>query len=212
MMNPEHSPWHREVMTASTEGTLRSLERSSLLNTFYLAGGTGLALQFGHRLSQDLDFFSAQLFDEDLLLQQLENLKGWALASKAPHTLHATIEESRLTFLGYTYEALFPLLSFEGVQVADARDIACMKLSALASRGTKRDFVDVYVAAQKFGLATILQWFERKYAQARYNRLHVLKSLTFFDDAEKDPMPHMLLPIDWPQVVQFFLREVPRLL
>lgn len=212
MMNQEGGRWHREVMTAATEATLRALQGASLLDHFYLAGGTGLALQFGHRLSQDLDFFSAELFDEELLLQRLQSLRGWALILRALHTLHATIEESRVTFLGYSYAALFPLLRFDEVGVADARDIACMKLSAIASRGTKRDFVDVYVAAQDFGLPAMLQWFERKYAQANYNRLHVLKSLTFFDDAEKDPMPHMLLPIDWPEVVRFFLREVPRLL
>jgi Nucleotidyl transferase AbiEii toxin, Type IV TA system len=212
MMNQEGSRWHREVMTAPTEATLGALQGASLLEHFYLAGGTGLALQFGHRLSHDLDFFSAELFDEELLLQRLQGLRGWALVARAPHTLHATIEESRITFLGYTYQSLFPLLKFQGVGVADARDIACMKLSAVASRGTKRDFVDVYIAARDFGLTTMLQWFERKYAQANYNRLHVLKSLTFFDDAEKDPMPHMLLPVDWPEVVRFFLREVPRLL
>jgi len=212
MTNQEVGRWHGEVLTASAEATLRALQGASLLENFYLAGGTGLALQFGHRLSHDLDFFASELFDEELLLQRLQTLREFSLVAKAPHTLHATVEELRVTFLGYSYPLLFPCATFQEVTVADPRDIACMKLSTVASRGTKRDFVDLYTAAQRFGLASILQWFERKYAQARYNRLHLLKSLTFFDDAEKDPMPHMLAPLAWGEVTRFFLQEVPRLL
>lgn len=212
MTNQEVGLWHRQVLTASAEATLHALQGASLLQRFYLAGGTGLALQFGHRLSRDLDFFAVELFDEELMLQRLQALSEFSLLAKAPHTLHVTIAGSRVTFLGYTYPLLFPLARFQEVSVADPRDIACMKVSAVASRGTKRDFVDLYAAARRFGLAEVLQWFERKYAQAHHNRLHLLKSLTFFDDAEKDPMPHMLAPLDWGEVTRFFLQEVPRLL
>jgi hypothetical protein len=117
-----------------------------------------------------------------------------------------------VTFLGYTYSLLLPLASFQGIAVADAQDIACMKLSAIASRGTKRDFVDLYIASQKFGLRSILQSFEQKFAEHRYNKLHILKSLTYFEDAEKDPMPHMLVPLDWKEVMRFFLQAAPQLL
>lgn len=87
-----------------------------------------------------------------------------------------------------------------------------MKVSAISSRGTKRDFLDLYECIQKYGLKEILRLFDRKYAQTRYSRIHILKSLTFFSDAEKDPMPHMLIGLDWERVKQFFLLEVPRLL
>jgi len=70
MTNHEAGGWHREVITASTEVTLRNLSHAKLLDSFYLAGGTGLALHFGHRLSQDLDFLAADLFDEETLLQR----------------------------------------------------------------------------------------------------------------------------------------------
>jgi len=212
MANHEGVAWHHEVITASTEGTLRALRDAHLLDRFYLAGGTGLALQFGHRLSRDLDFFAAELFDEDSLLQRLKALADFSLAAKSPHTLHATIQGSKVSFLGYAYPVLFPFAQFLQASVADPRDIACMKISAIASRGTKRDFVDLYVSAQRFGLTNLLQWFDRKYAQTRHNKLHILKSLTFFDDAEKDPMPHMLVPLDWNEVKQFFRREVAQFL
>jgi nucleotidyltransferase AbiEii toxin of type IV toxin-antitoxin system len=208
----EDSGWHRGVITASVEATLSLLRDASMLDHFYLAGGTGLALQFGHRLSRDLDFFAADLFDEQYLIQRLQSLGEFSLVAEAPHTLHTTIQGERVTFLGYAYPVLFPFLGFLDVAVADARDIACMKVSAIASRGTKRDFVDLYVSAGRFGLANILDWFDRKYAQTHHNRLHVLKSLTFFDDAEKDPMPNMIVPLDWEEVKQFFIHSVPRLM
>jgi hypothetical protein len=212
MTNYEHQAWHREVIPASTETTLRTLRDAHLVDRFYLAGGTGLALQFGHRLSLDLDFFAHEQFDEEGLLQQVQVLDGFSLVARAPYTLHATVNETKVSFLGYAYPMLFPAKLFLGVAVADPRDIACMKLSAIASRGTKRDFVDLYLCAQSYGLPEILRLFHQKYAQTHYSRIHILKSLTFFIDAEKDPMPHMLVTLDWDKVKQFFLQEAPRLL
>ncbi|KAA6463350.1 nucleotidyl transferase AbiEii/AbiGii toxin family protein [Acidobacteria bacterium AB60] len=212
MANHDDRVWHREVIPSQTESTLHLLRSASLLDDFYLAGGTGLALQFGHRLSLDLDFFSPTRFQEDALVQRIQTLAGFALASKASSTLHTTIQTTKVSFLGYAYPILYRTNEFMGVPVADPRDIACMKVSAIASRGTRRDFMDLYFCAREFGLSEILGMFDRKYAQANTSRIHVLKSLTYFGDAEKDPMPHMLVPIDWERVKRFFIGEVPRLL
>jgi hypothetical protein len=212
MTNHEVGGWHREVITASTEATLHNLSHAKLLDSFYLAGGTGLAVHLGHRLSQDLDFFAADLFDEETLLQRVQAVAGISLVARAPHSLHTTIQETKVSFLGYDYPLLFTSTRFLDVAVADPRDIACMKVSAIASRGTKRDFLDLYVCARRFGLVDLLKLFDRKYSQTQYNRLHILKSLTFFEDTEKDPMPHMLVSLEWDEVKRFFVREVPHLL
>jgi hypothetical protein len=212
MTKHENGTWHREVIPASTEATLCALRDANLLNNAYLAGGTGLALHFGHRLSLDLDFFARELFDENALLQSLQSLSGFALVAIAPYTLHTTVEKTKVSFLGYAYPVLYPSTPFLGVAIADPRDIACMKLSAIASRGTKRDFVDLYVCAKRYGLKEIVRMFETKYAQTQYSKPHILKSLTFFTDAEKDPMPNMLEEISWDSVKQFFLYEAPRLI
>ena len=107
---------------------------------------------------------------------------------------------------------LFPFQSFMGISVADPRDIACMKLSAISSRGTKRDFVDLYVASNRYGLSHLLELFQKKYARIHYNIVHILKSLTYFEDAEKEPMPNMLMTLSWEEVRWFFIREVPGLI
>jgi hypothetical protein len=96
---------------------------------------------------------------------------------------------------GYPYPVLFPFGDFLGMHVADPRDIACMKITAIAGRGSKRDFVDLYAIAQLYGLKHLLELFKKKYFQVDYNVVHLLKSLTYFKDAEKEPMPDMRMPI-----------------
>jgi hypothetical protein len=211
MADDQCNEWHSEVIAGAMETTLRVLQDAALLDRFYLAGGTGLALRLGHRLSHDLDFFAADLFNEESLVQQLQRLGEFSLVAKEPHMLLATIKGTKVSFLGYPYPVLFPFGHFLNIAVADPQDIACMKISAIASRGTKRDFVDLYVAAQRFGLGDLLQLFDRKYAQSGYSKLHLLKSLVFFEDAEKDPMPHMLVKLEWQEAKQCFVQEAPRL-
>ena len=92
------------------------------------------------------------------------------------------------------------------------QDVACMKISAIASRGTRRDFVDLFMASQQHGLATLLELFKATFAQVNYSIIHILKSLTYFDDAEQDPLPDMLVPFAWEETKQFFESEVPRLI
>lgn len=204
--------WHNEVIPASTRAALSTLYQASLLSPFYLAGGTALALALGHRLSEDLDFFSPEHFDDESLLQQLQIVPDFALLAKAPFTLHATIGETKVSFLGYAYPLLFPTHRFLDVSVADPRDISCMKVSAIGGRGARRDFIDLYVAAQRYGLKEILRLFSQKYTRTHASRIHFLKSLVYFEDAEKDPMPHMLQPLAWEEVRRYFLAQVPGLL
>ena len=191
------------------------LERASegrLLEDFYLAGGTGLALRLGHRKSDDLDFFSSRPFVAHDLLEALSRrFGGVELRAAERQTLHVRVRGAKVSFLGYRYPLLFPVARFGAVAVADPRDIACMKLSAIASRGTRRDFLDVYAVTRTHSLPALLQMFERKYRAVPHSRLHLLKSLVYFDDAEKDPVPQMLVSSDWDEVKRFFVLQATRL-
>jgi predicted nucleotidyltransferase component of viral defense system len=211
-MDEKEPVWHREAVDANVLRTFHDLQQIAILARFYLAGGTGLALYLGHRRSVDLDFFLGEEFNEDSVLQKLQRIEGFALVAKEPGTINANIRQTKVSFITYAYPTLFPFLSFLGTNVADPRDIACMKISAIASRGTKRDFVDLYVLSQHYGLEQIVAWFQRKFAQTNYSKVHLLKSLSYFEEAERDPMPDMLVPLVWEEVKQFFIREAPRLL
>ena len=210
-MKEKELVWHREAIDAGVEQVLGDLQKVPMLAPFYLAGGTGLALRLGHRRSIDLDFFAGENFNEDLLVQKLQQLQNFGLVAKAPATIHATIRDTKVSFMSYAYPLLFPVESFLGARIADPREIGCMKISAIASRGTKRDFIDLYALSQEYGLKQLLVWFGQKFSQTNYNQVHVLKSLSYFDEAERDPLPHMLVPFSWDEVKRFFAREVPRL-
>ncbi len=201
--------WHREVITPAVESALQDLQERSALSSFYLGGGTGLALRLGHRRSEDLDFFSPLALDVEALLQRLGR---FSVTTKGEETLHGTVGGLRVSFLGYHYPLLFAAEAFRGVEVADARDIACMKINAIAGRGAKRDFIDLYAACQEYELTQLLNLFHKKFAGVNYSEVHLLKSLSYFDEAEKDPLPDMLVRFPWEDVKEFFSREAARLL
>jgi hypothetical protein len=112
---------------------------------FYLAGGTGLALQLGHRVSEGLDFFTEKSFAPETVIRLLVGRLAVTIAGAAPGTLHALCGEGIKTrFFFYPYRLLYPPISFQGCFIADWRDIAAMKLVALSQRGTKKDFVALF--------------------------------------------------------------------
>ena len=199
-------------MDASTisPATLRDLElltACGIVSDFYLAGGTGLALHLGHRESHDLDFFSGESFDESMLMGRLVAAGSFAAEKKETGTVRGTFHETLVSFFYYPYPLLEPCVPTLGIRVASVSDIACMKLDALASRGAKRDFVDVYCIVQKTGLplSRLLELFAEKYASVGYNLMHIKKGLVYFEDAEHEPMPHMRNPVGWDEIKEFFI-------
>ena len=210
-MNEDKASWHVEVISSEVAQTAQRLSEIKTLSSFYLAGGTGLALHLGHRRSVDLDFFSPEPFNEDALIAALQVLPNVSVLSKSNQTVYLHISGTKVSFIEYDYPLLFPLRRFQGLPVADVRDITAMKISALASRGSRRDFVDLYVVAQKYDLPPLLELFERKFAKANYSMVHVRKALTYLADADKEAMPDMLVPLSWNQVKEYFVREVTKL-
>lgn len=88
-----------------------------------------------------------------------------------------------------------------------------MKVAAIGQRGRKRDFFDLYfLCQQEFTLNDLLQEMPRKFPNIEYPSYHLLRAMAYFDDAEGDQMPHMLKPVEWNAVRQFFSAEVSRLL
>lgn len=199
--------WHEGVLPDGWLAAAGEVAKTGVLSDFYLAGGTGLALQLGHRMSVDLDLFTERHFEPRTVRDALRHSGGFRVDQIAAGTLHAEVGGVQLTFLRYEYPLLFEATRFKELMVASARDIACMKLEALSSRGSRRDFVDLYFVLQRFPLRELLDWFERKYAAAAPNQVHLAKAMTYFADAEKEPMPRMLLPADWGQIRKFFESE-----
>lgn len=191
---------HPEAISAKTRLVLEKIKKSGLAQNFYLAGGTALAIQLGHRESIDLDFFYREEFSNSKLKEKLSKIGDYFLTSEEEGTLHGTLDDVKLSFLKYDYAQLYPLLEFEGIKLADLRDIAAMKIDAISSRGSKKDFMDLYFLLEKYSLAELIAFFEKKFKGIRYNKLHILKSITFFAEAEDDPASVMLKDVNWETV------------
>ncbi len=202
------------VLSPAARQNLATIASTALASRFYLAGGTAVALHLGHRLSYDLDFFTPERsFPADLPRRELGHRGELAVTQEDAGTFLGTFNGVRISFFIYPYSLLEAPADLEGIQVAGLPDLAAMKLDAISSRGKKRDFIDLYGICQAaFSLEQVIQQFERKYAGVNYSMVHLLKSLTYFEDAEDDPMPQMLIPLEWPAVRRFFEDEVRRLM
>jgi predicted nucleotidyltransferase component of viral defense system len=172
--------------------------------SFYLAGGTALSLLLGHRYSYDLDFFSPQPFRNDLLRREAEALGTFEVFADSRGTLEGRIGETRVTFLEYRYPLMQPTSDLGAAKVASIRDIAAMKLSALSSRGSRKDFMDLFFIKDFMDWPEILRVFRAKFAGSGYDLVHVVKSLAWFEEAEKEPMPVMIKECSWEGVKKYF--------
>ncbi|MEK7596011.1 MAG: nucleotidyl transferase AbiEii/AbiGii toxin family protein, partial [Patescibacteria group bacterium] len=138
-----------EILPEDTKQTFSLLSNSSLIKSFYLAGGTALALQIGHRISQDLDFFTSENFDESVLIQKIPDIGDFQLEKKSDQTIIGILNNTKISFIGYKYPFLAPFKNILNMNVADIIDIACMKIDTISSRGAKRDFIDVFFVVKE---------------------------------------------------------------
>jgi len=179
------------VLAADTYGALKALAALPLPRDFYLAGGTALALQIGHRISYDLDFFSAtnQLGIEErtALAHQLQRIGEVTIRRESDLQIYATINGVEVSFVYQHHPLLLPTVDADGIFLAQPIDIGLMKLSAIKDRGARRDFVDLYCLRNIAPLKTLFQLLSRKYPDQPDFSVHLAYALRYFDDAEADP-------------------------
>lgn len=156
----------------------------ALKERFYLAGGTGLALQLGHRDSIDFDFFTEEHFDTyKLYTEILEIFSGRKIIKtlEEKDSLNLVVDdEIKFSILRYPYPLINPAINDEYLRIASIEDIGCMKLSAITSRSVEKDYVDIYFILKKKSLKELLSKTQIKMPDLDQNL--VLKSLVYFDD------------------------------
>lgn len=201
-----------QVLPGNTKAILALLEKSEIIQKAYLAGGTALALQLGHRISYDLDFFTQDEFDENMLLPEIKKIADFKLEKIAWRTILGKFEDVKFSIFYYKYPLLYPANKFGEINITDIRDIAAMKIAAVASRGTKRDFVDLYfICKETASLPDVIQLYDKKYKNLATTELHIMKSLVYFEDAEPEEMPKMLKEASWGRIKKYFENEVRKL-
>ena len=204
--------WHLESLTPGCRETARRLGESPRMGAFYLAGGTALALAYGHRVSVDLDFFSSTnplgFVERQALLEDFRKC-GMEVEEEKDGTVHGRHKATHVSFFRYPNPLLRPVRLWDRLRVAHPVDIGLMKLGAIIGRGSRKDFIDLYfILERELSLARLLRLIPRKFPGRRDVRVQALRALVYFADADAEPPPKVAASLSWARVKAFFEREV----
>ena len=205
---------HYKCLPKNTRNLLKKLDKFTRAHDLVLAGGTGLALQIGHRTSVDLDYFTQKKFSTEKVFQELQHLGlNPSIQEESEGSITVIADGTKLSIFHYSYPFIEEYKNADGSPVAGIIDIASMKVIAISQRGAKRDFIDLYFILQTTPFWKIAENMIRRFGQARINPLLIGKSLVFFDDAEEDPDPNFTGPDNptWKKVKKFFAKNVQQM-
>lgn len=205
--------FHLNALSKDLQNVLREMGPFTSERGLYLGGGTALAIYLGHRVSVDLDWFSEKPLSDPLILAQelKDNGIPFVTGQVDRGTLHGAVHGISVSFLEYRYPLLASANRWPEFHclLASLDDITCMKLSAIAQRGSKKDFIDLYALLRNdHNLAEALELYQKRYSIEDIG--HVLFGLAYFDDAQLERTPKMLWDVDWDSIktsIQAWLLE-----
>lgn len=183
----------------------------------YLGGGTALALQLGHRRSDDLDFFVPEAFSATALLKELRDkeIAITVLTQTSRHT-ELVIQSSKIDVISEQIPLTRPIKSIHpeirNLKMADAVDIGRMKLLTIGSRGGKKDFVDLFcLTRERISLSRLISQSIEENQGVRYSKLLFLKGLVDFEEADLEPDPVVIWDTSWDDVKTCLMKEVKQI-
>lgn len=206
-----------QVLFGDTPKYLALLDKGNILpEGTYLGGGTAVALQLGHRISYDLDFFTPEEYKTEEVLEKLSKLENFKLDRTDWRTILGNFAGIKFSFFYYHYPLIESPTDFYGIKVASLKDLAASKIGAIASRGTKRDFTDLYYilkSKKAVDLKDFLAYYDQRFKNLASQRIHILKSLEYFEDADKEEDPKMLVnDYSWEKVKEFLKEESKKII
>lgn len=179
------------AVESGTLDLLKQIQAIPEFSSFYLVGGTALALKYGHRLSIDLDLFSTKDFEKEALIE--------ILAKQFPHFeykkdanpvgVFCFIGNVKVDFVKHHYFKLIEAPEIiDGVRMYSDADIAAMKVFAVLKRAKKKDFYDIAELLKKYTIQDFTNFYSKKYP-SNMMLISVAQALTYFIDAEADENP-----------------------
>ncbi len=196
-----------QTVLPDTLELLKVLMQQSLLKDMRLVGGTSLALQYGHRRSVDLDFFGQTTEDVDeLTVMMRECSKDMIKGSCTKRIKTYFLNGVKVDVVNYDYKWIDDVVEEDGLRLASPKDIAAMKVNAVMGRGTKKDFIDVYFLLKHYSFDELIQFYLQKYTDGSEYR--ALLSMSYFADADPQPMPYMFQDVDWEMIRSEIKRRV----
>jgi hypothetical protein len=206
-----------KLISASLLKLIEKLNAIPDMASLYLGGGTALALQLGHRRSEDLDFFMPERIDAVSVLKAIAETKGDLLVlNQTPAHTELLIQKIKVDIICERISPRFPLIPIDpqilDLKMADARDIGRMKLLAIGSRGSKKDFVDLFCLTREvITLESLIAMAESGLKEAKYSRLLFLKGLVDFEEADQEPDPMMIWDRSWDEIKEALKEDVRRI-
>lgn len=194
-----------QTVAPDTLELLKTIVSKPEMKGFRLVGGTALALQYGHRQSVDLDFFGSPLASQEDTIDMLSSLGNITIHNRTDKILQVVLRGIKVDVIDYSrYGWIDPPVVDDGIVLASPRDIAAMKINAIEGRGSRKDFVDIYMLLQHYTLSELLDFYSLKYPN--YSIFRALLSLTYFDDAETQAMPKIFIPQTW-EVIKAYISD-----
>jgi len=178
---------YTKTVESQTLGLLKELSWLPILSKFALVGGTNLSLRYGHRKSIDLDFFTNEKFDSFHILNELKRIYPDSnIKSYSEYMWFMTIKWVKIDLVCYPYKLLQNIENIDGIKMMSSDDTIALKLNAIARRWVKKDFWDMAYILDKYSIKEILWFYQKKFDIGEDIILHLVRSLTYFGDADKD--------------------------
>lgn len=201
---------HFETVERDTLALLKELMGLKELKDFILVGGTALSLRYGHRKSVDLDLFSQTVFDNQELKNLLSNVfpNFVSTSSNAAPGVFAYFDNTKVDFVKYHhFNNIRPPEIIDGIRIISSEDIAAMKIFAILQRAKKKDFWDLSLLLDVFGMQSITDFYFEKFPKNQ-TLITIPQALLFFDEAESDDEPVSLKEQTWESVKENIRKHV----
>ena len=125
-----------------------------------------------------------------MLFSQLKKSGELAVKENLDYAVFLEFDNVKVDVVKYPYQWINPIVTEQNIRLASQDDVCAMKLAAITKRGLRKDFIDIYFLLKEYTLEQMLGLFRKKYSSSE--TYMTVKSLTFFDDADKSEMPVML--------------------
>lgn len=199
---------YKKAADANTWRVLETLMQASVFNDFHLCGGTSLALRFGHRLSIDIDLFTKKVFDKAELKRNLEDLfiDFSEQFTNVSIFYFCYLDKVKSDFVYSKPPVISDFETLEGIRLWGLNDVVAMKLNAIYSRGSKKDFWDIDELLNHFSITEMVDLFFEKHKEAFEEGL--MMSLLYFNDADEDKDPICIKKRKWIDIKKRIETEV----
>jgi hypothetical protein len=166
---------------------IRKLESESVFRDYFLVGGTALALQIGHRKSDDIDLFTQKELKIPAITKYLKqnHSNSYQLLNSQNMIFQVMIDDIKVDFVHHPFDLVEMPYCNNQITYLGKNDIAAMKLHAIETTDNRaKDFVDIFFLLKEMQLEKMFEYYRQKYSTC--NIFNAKRSLGFFDDVPEE--------------------------